>query len=72
MFVWWLDHVFVCAPWSFREGEAYLVGRVMEFLPPPSDKSVIKNQANNYQPDANHEPRLRVNYYLRPRDISNR
>ncbi|KAM0752172.1 hypothetical protein T439DRAFT_324248 [Meredithblackwellia eburnea MCA 4105] len=54
-------HVFVSAPWSRREGEPYLIARVMEVLPP------AKASTSSYT-----GPRVRLAYYLRPRDISNR
>ena len=51
-------HVMVSVPWSRREGEPYLIARVMEVLPAmPATETGI---------------RVRVAYYLRPRDISNR
>ncbi|ORY92456.1 hypothetical protein BCR35DRAFT_297872 [Leucosporidium creatinivorum] len=57
------DHVFVSAPWSHREGEPYLVARILELLP-PSTASTSTSAASVH--------RVRVAYYLRPRDISNR
>ncbi|KAK4056046.1 putative PHD type zinc finger protein with BAH domain-containing protein [Microbotryomycetes sp. JL221] len=58
-----LHHVLVSAPWSERDGEPYHVARVLEFLPAP-----IASTSNGPSP----EPRLRVAYYQRPRDISTR
>lgn len=59
------DHVLVAAPWSQREGEPYLVARIMELLPPISTYSPNSTSISQGK-------RIRVAYYLRPRDISSR
>ncbi|KAI5475580.1 PHD finger and BAH domain protein (Snt2) [Pseudohyphozyma bogoriensis] len=61
------DHVFVSPPWSTRDGEPYLIARIIAILPstsPSSHASTSKHPSSL--------PRLRVAYYLRPRDITNR
>ncbi|KAL8280660.1 hypothetical protein RQP46_006983 [Phenoliferia psychrophenolica] len=55
-------HVFVSVPWSRREGEPYLIARVMEVLPAVAVSESTTGLG----------ARVRVAYYLRPRDISNR
>ncbi|KAK4051246.1 putative PHD type zinc finger protein with BAH domain-containing protein [Microbotryomycetes sp. JL201] len=57
------DHILVAAPWSERDGEPFHVARIIELLPPPSSSTSGKDTP---------ESRLRVAYYLRPRDISTR
>ncbi|KAM0787505.1 hypothetical protein ACM66B_003577 [Microbotryomycetes sp. NB124-2] len=58
------DHVFVAAPWSERDGEPFHVARVIELLPPASAASSSSGDTPQH--------RLRIAYYLRPRDISTR
>ncbi|GAA5849428.1 hypothetical protein JCM8547_000445 [Rhodosporidiobolus lusitaniae] len=96
------DHVYISAPWSIRDGEPYLVGRIVEILQPqPQSSSLATNggsapaspsssttsattiaaaapaERDRTQPRALTGPstsqlRLRVNYYFRTRDITNR
>lgn len=65
-----LDSVFISAPWGSREGEPYMIGRIMEFL--PSTSIPASNNPQDYSEGSTTGPRARVAYYLRPRDISNR
>lgn len=51
-----IDHVYLSAPWNTAEGAPWLIGRIVEFLDGASG-DVTK---------------LRVAYYLRPRDLNNR
>ncbi|GAA6007877.1 hypothetical protein JCM10207_004909 [Rhodosporidiobolus poonsookiae] len=70
------DHVFVSAPWEERDGEPYLIGRIVEILQPTTSKPTgettppISTTSRN-GPDTS-QLRLRVNYYFRTRDITNR
>jgi hypothetical protein len=66
-----LDHVFVSAPWTHRDGDPYLIARVMEVLPAQSP-STSGTSASSSAVTAASAARVRVAYYLRPRDISNR
>lgn len=84
------DHVYVSAPWDDREGEPYIVARVVEILQPqpakvvaPSDtsSSTAKGDSAASPPAAptsntgsvgSTDLRVRVAYYFRTRDITNR
>ncbi|KWU46247.1 hypothetical protein RHOSPDRAFT_28511 [Rhodotorula sp. JG-1b] len=105
------DHIYVSAPWDDRDGEPYLIARVLEVvqptpLPPSSSSSSTNTPANTKStksassssaagkaataPPARaetpsgketsagrvvvsaHELRVRVAYYFRTRDITNR
>ncbi|SGZ28370.1 BQ5605_C027g10323 [Microbotryum silenes-dioicae] len=73
------DHALVSAPWLDREGEPYLVARILEVLPPvvSSGSSTPTTQGSSSKRPAstkvsNTVPRVRVNYYLRSRDITSR
>lgn len=64
------DHVFVSPPWSYRMGEPYQIARVMDLLPPtPVRDSRSRAAASSSNSTI---ARVRVNYYLRVRDITNR
>ncbi|BGP15912.1 putative PHD type zinc finger protein with BAH domain-containing protein [Rhodosporidiobolus nylandii] len=71
------DHVYVSPPWDMRDGEPYLIGRIVEILQ-PSSKPVAREATPSSSterkligPDTS-QLRLRVNYYFRTRDITNR
>lgn len=87
------DHVYVSAPWDDREGEPYIVARVVEILQPQPAKqapssttaatapdTTVAAKRNQHSPaPASHtgsvastELRVRVAYYFRTRDITNR
>lgn len=62
------DHILVAAPWHQREGEPYMIARVMEFLPPASySDPAAASSSKEWDED-----RVRVAYYLRQRDITSR
>jgi hypothetical protein len=70
------DHVFVSPPWSARGGEPYSVARILAFVnpqpqpkQPKSRKSVSTTSTPEPDPDSL-VPRVRVHYYLRPRDLT--
>ncbi|KPV75349.1 uncharacterized protein RHOBADRAFT_14417, partial [Rhodotorula graminis WP1] len=65
------DHVYVSAPWDDREGEPYIVARVVEILQPQPAKapSSTATTTTTAAPDT---LRVRVAYYFRTRDITNR
>ncbi|GAA5970836.1 hypothetical protein JCM11641_004472 [Rhodosporidiobolus odoratus] len=71
------DHIYVSAPWEDRDGEPYLVGRILEILQPataPPAREATPSTSKDRKligPDTS-KLRLRVNYYFRTRDISNR
>lgn len=70
-----LDHVFISPPWSKRDGEPYLIARIIDLLPPlpPVDAASSSHHfVPGHTPGSPNEARVRVAYYLRPRDISNR
>ncbi|GAA6058119.1 hypothetical protein JCM3770_005947 [Rhodotorula araucariae] len=83
------DHVYVSAPWDDREGEPYIVARVLEILQPqpPKPSAASSDPANadkattesaspapvsNTGSGASTDLRVRVAYYFRTRDITNR
>ncbi|GAA5981852.1 hypothetical protein JCM10908_004638 [Rhodotorula pacifica] len=100
------DHIYVSAPWDDREGEPYLIARVLEVVQPTpksqlpaalagkpssssgrtssaSSSSAGKSTARAETPSGKetsagrvvvsaHELRVRVAYYFRTRDITNR
>lgn len=72
------DHVFVSPPWAERGGEPYTVARIIAFINPQpqptstqSRKAISTTPPTDSDPDAS-VPRVRVGYYLRPRDLSHR
>ncbi|KAK0555392.1 putative PHD type zinc finger protein with BAH domain-containing protein [Tilletia horrida] len=62
------DHIYLSAPWAPGAGDPYVIGRVMEFVNP-----AIKRGAS-HQPQYSGPVKLqvRVNVFLRSRDISSR
>jgi hypothetical protein len=83
------DHVYVAAPWDERDGEPYLVARIVEILQPaikPLPGAVVESSGASSASSSNGKTahdrrlngpdtsllRLRVNYYFRTRDITNR
>ncbi|KAJ3740275.1 hypothetical protein DFH05DRAFT_1426471 [Lentinula detonsa] len=59
------DHVYVSPSWSTREGTPYSIGRIMEFLRPEGSSSSFDFDALPYT-------RVRLAWYYRPRDVSDR
>lgn len=62
-----LDHVYISAPWAPGAGEPYLIARVMEFVhatPSRAGAAPLANASGTLQ--------VRVNTFLRTRDISHR
>ncbi|GAA6027490.1 hypothetical protein JCM8097_007887 [Rhodosporidiobolus ruineniae] len=71
------DHIYVSAPWDERDGEPYLIARIIEILQPskPVDGASSTSSSATSTPrngPATSQLRLRVNYYFRTRDITNR
>ncbi|CAD6915540.1 unnamed protein product [Tilletia controversa] len=64
------DHIYLSAPWAPGAGDPYVIGRVMEFVNPAA------NNRQGQQPAAQHAGpvrlQVRVNVFLRMRDISSR
>ncbi|KAJ4469273.1 hypothetical protein J3R30DRAFT_3687467 [Lentinula aciculospora] len=58
------DHVYVSPSWSTREGTPYSIGRIMEFLKPEGSSSAGF--------DSLPYTRVRLAWYYRPRDVSDR
>ncbi|KAJ3773251.1 hypothetical protein FB446DRAFT_733812 [Lentinula raphanica] len=58
------DHVYVSPSWSTREGTPYSIGRIMEFLKPEG--------ASSLNSDSLSYTRVRLAWYYRPRDVSDR
>lgn len=90
----WTDHIYVSAPWDDRDGEPYLIARVLEVVQ-PTPKSLLPAYVSADAPSSTksssraetptgketsagrvvvsaHELRVRVAYYFRTRDITNR
>ncbi|GAA6018993.1 hypothetical protein JCM8202_000634 [Rhodotorula sphaerocarpa] len=88
------DHIYVSAPWDDRDGEPYLIARVLEVVQ-PTPKSLLPAYVSADAPSSTksssraetptgketsagrvvvsaHELRVRVAYYFRTRDITNR
>ncbi|GAA5860030.1 hypothetical protein JCM1840_001847 [Sporobolomyces johnsonii] len=68
------DHVFVSPPWDDRDGEPYLIARVLEILQPskPALDAASSSSATSSAYPSTSELRVRVAYYFRTRDITNR
>ncbi|GAA5923198.1 hypothetical protein JCM1841_005926 [Sporobolomyces salmonicolor] len=68
------DHVFVSPPWDDRDGEPYLIARVLEILQPskPATDAASSSSATSSAYPSTSELRVRVAYYFRTRDITNR
>lgn len=70
--------MFVSPPWSERSGEPYSIARILAFVnPQPTIKPTKLRKSisaiSTPEPDpASSVPRVRVCYYLRPRDLSHR
>ncbi|KAF9061938.1 hypothetical protein BDP27DRAFT_1406433 [Rhodocollybia butyracea] len=59
------DHVYVSPSWSTRDGTPYSIGRIMEFLKPEGSSLVADSDSLPYT-------RVRLAWYYRPRDVSDR
>ncbi|CDR48211.1 RHTO0S16e03642g1_1 [Rhodotorula toruloides] len=69
------DHVYVSPPWDDREGEPYLIARVIEILQPvpkAASDSPTPPTTSSSRTVPTTELRVRVGYYFRTRDITNR
>ncbi|KAK7056506.1 putative PHD type zinc finger protein with BAH domain-containing protein [Paramarasmius palmivorus] len=55
------DHVYCSPPWSIRDGTPYSIARIMEFLRP-----------ENISSEEYHYTRVRLAWYYRPSDVSDR
>ncbi|KAA1470162.1 hypothetical protein DENSPDRAFT_835896 [Dentipellis sp. KUC8613] len=82
------DHVYCSPSWAVRDGTPYSVARIMEFLPPEgtarpqhsttsdspsaSTDSAAKGKSKEKAPDSTVYTRVRLAWYYRPSDVSDR